>query len=73
MLTAELRINGRLIGHAYIVNRAAEVYPGDQCPYSWELYTVDGGTLTGTVTHKREAGAWELLRKVLAASRKKPA
>lgn len=68
MLTVELRINGRLIGHAYVVNRAPEVYPGDECPYSWELYTVNRGTLNGTVDHRREDGAWELLRKVCAAA-----
>jgi len=71
MLTAELRINGRLIGHAYLVNVTAAMPshddPGAPDDYTWEVYTVASGTECGTLSHRREGGAWRLLRDALTA------
>lgn len=64
MLTAELKINGTLIGHLYGHN---EGYNTDgSCEYSWHYYkTETGAVVKGTLSHKREDGLEELIASIL--------
>lgn len=63
MLTAEIKINGVLIGHIYIVNEYTNA-DGD-ASYRWEYYEPDGGLTKGAgLTHKRSDGAVALIAKV---------
>lgn len=72
MMTIEVRINGCLIGHAYIVNQGMS--KTGQCCYSYEYYHVGkatevksakGALKSGKIEHKREQGAEALAMKVL--------
>lgn len=62
MLTAEIKVNGVLIGHMYVVN---EYMHDDEASYRWEYYEPDGGLTKGVgLTHKRSDGAVALIAKV---------
>jgi hypothetical protein len=75
MLTAEIRINGKLLGHLYIINRgcASAAYEiglvdtptsMDDYLYDYEYFEVGSNKSprTGKVAHKREDGALALIR-----------
>lgn len=75
MLTAEIKVNGVLIGHVYIHN---EGYVNDNldddddmCNYSYHAYDVGEGEIIGrgTVKHPRKDGAFRLVERVLFALR----
>jgi len=69
MLTAEIKINGCLIGHLYITNISNHFDNYGDNSYRWEYYCVhaqDGepSIQIGNLSHKRAEGAIELIRKV---------
>ena len=71
MLTADLKINGVLISHVYIVrDRNAPLFPADndELRYHFELYK-PGTTevFAGDISHRYGDGGEELVRKVLEA------
>ena len=63
MLTAEVKINGTLLGYAYVVN-TSEVQAGATM-YRYEFYRPTKQVLRGTVLHRREEGAYELVRLIM--------
>jgi len=73
MLTVELRVNGVLISHTEIVRRTfpAAILKGDKYEYSYRSVRMPADPdeepeiKTGKVTHAYEAGAEELVYKVL--------
>ena len=64
MLTAEVKINGVLLGYAHVVN-TREVQAGATM-YRYEFYRPEKGVVRGTVLHRREEGAYELVRLIMA-------
>lgn len=68
MLTAEIKINGALISHIYVVNEGEIV--GDNSEYRYEIYHPDEKILKGKVKHFRSKGALELVRLILEKERK---
>ena len=71
MLTAEIKINGKLIGHLYIVNKGFVTFElgkiNDECDYEYECYMVEEEepVIKGHVKHSRKSGALELIKKVI--------
>jgi hypothetical protein len=73
MLTAEIKVNGCLIGHLYMVNTGpiANLEPSDlsgPCAYRWEYYHCDGYPPIQQgegIIHDRDAGALGLIKKVI--------
>jgi len=63
MLTANLQVNGAMIGHLYIVNR--EKTPAG-ARYSYEYYEPDKPLTNGSVRHNPDNGALELIRLIIA-------
>jgi hypothetical protein len=76
MLTADIRINGALIGHIYCVNEKTINPPGDDrfhpvpivtskwYEYSYEYYRPGEGIIKGAVQHYRPNGAAALLKEI---------
>lgn len=73
MITAEVKVNGRLIAHIYAHNLGAadqtpESHSIERCRYFWEYYEVNGHRVKqGHVTHVRSEGAARLLARILDA------
>jgi hypothetical protein len=69
MLTAEIKINGILIGHLYIHNEVKEfIDPDGIHPYSAEYYEVGSGEIKrALLPHRRSDGALTLIAKVIKA------
>jgi len=62
MLTVDLKINGDLIGHMYIVN----IHPFKNSVYQYTVYDVAGRKCTtDTIIHKRSKGAWKLVQAII--------
>jgi len=71
MVTAEIRINGTLLGHIYAVNDVT--LENGQSLYHWECYVPDRGPLVGgtELRHRREDGALALISKIIEAAKTK--
>lgn len=78
MLTAEVKMNGKLIKHIYIVNKCdcdmSRMSPPPlrvehKCPYEYEVYHVGQRIERGGVKHERSDGALALIEKVIASAR----
>lgn len=66
MLTSEIRVNGALIGHIYIVNRGEINFDKTRVRYTYEYYEPDEGRLQkGEVVHNPDDGALMLIDKVI--------
>jgi hypothetical protein len=62
MITAEIKINGKLIAHVYAVNKGGD--PDGTCAYLYEVYEVGmgvEGVKRGEVTHDRLDGGLQLI------------
>jgi len=68
MLTAEIKVNGSLIAHMYIVNEGS--FDGENAKYRYEIYHPDDGIIKGKMSHVRSDGALELIRLILEKERK---
>lgn len=70
-LSVEMKVNGKTIGSAYIVNR---LFLEDDLEglvrYEYKLVH-NGKTKGGHVIHERRQGAWELVARVIEDVRKK--
>ena len=69
MLTAEIKINGCMIGHIYIVNEG-ELGTSGIYNYSWEYYKPGSDSpqrvvMSGHTSHTRGEGALTLIKKVV--------
>lgn len=80
MLTVEIKVNGALIGHIYLVNMGAVLGVPDKNRYEYEFYEI-GAQLdseqkkkrlskykplrTGKLVHKRTDGAMRLIKKAI--------
>ena len=65
MLTTEIRVNGALLGHLYLVN--LRVVRGSKTLYSVEYYKLGTGTFKETVLHNPDDGAEVLVVKAMNA------
>jgi len=63
MLTADIRINGALIGHLYILN--VGLREDDKTGYKIEYYEPGNEIKRGFVLHDRQEGASVLVQKAL--------
>jgi len=69
MLTAEVKINGALIGYIYLVNETPR--DGQPSEYRWEYYEPDRCAIKGCgLKHNREDGALTLVVKAIKAIEK---
>ena len=69
MLTVDLKINGDLIGHMYIVNVSHLL---EDSEYEYTIYDVAGRKCTTDfIEHKRSEGAWELVQRIINREKKK--
>jgi hypothetical protein len=68
MLTAEIKINGSLLKHLYVVNKGPVIPQDDTDLYHYNYTVVDtttGENKKGTVLHKRRTGAVKLVQRIL--------
>lgn len=65
MLTSEVRVNGALLGHLYMVNLM--VRHGSKMLYSVEYYKTGTGTFKTEVLHDPDDGAEALLLNAMRA------
>jgi hypothetical protein len=65
MFSAEIRINGNLIGQIYGHNLTEQVKGKDS--YAWEYYRPVTGLVKGIVLHRRDEGIEKLLTLILKA------
>ena len=74
MLTAEIKINGALIAHVYIVNQttgSTDPVRGYRYDYKVDYYDVVTGEVTkGRFSHWQNEGAAVCLKKALGAVKK---
>ena len=63
MITAEIKINGTLLGHLYAYNTGIKSeLDTDVYRYNYEYYKVGEGKVTiGSITHSRADGAEKLI------------
>ena len=72
MLTTDIRVNGALIGHLYIVNRGRSEAFENATYYTYEYYEPDEGRLRkGEVVHNPDDGALGLISKVIKDVRRR--
>ena len=72
MLTIELKINGKVIRHIEVVNRGKPL-PEENWHKDARVYDVHSGWQDFTIIHQRkEDGAYELVRQVLAGIKPEP-
>ena len=69
MLTSEIRVNGALLGHLYILN--LQMQEGKKTLYSVEYYQVGKGVKKTRVLHDPEDGAEKLVEMALGLVMKK--
>ena len=74
MLTAEIKVNGALIGHVYIHNEGYLGADTNVCGYTYHIYDVGEAAIVkeGHVEHDRSDGAFALINRVLDALPYKP-
>jgi len=66
MFTAELKINGCLVGVLYGHNEGDIVSEPGVCEYHYHYHDIEGGeVLSGDIKHLREAGLRSLVGKIL--------
>ena len=65
MITAEIKINGTMLGHLYIVRDKPIVKHTLPVSYTFEYYEISKGVSGGSVMHKPVDGALRLLRTVI--------
>lgn len=64
MLSTEIRINGVLIEHIYVINKW--YIKDDLYKYEYEYYKVCGKLCNGTINHSRKDGSLVLLGKIIS-------
>ena len=73
MLTIEVKLNGRLIGFAKLVNQSADLPEISDCSLEWSEaggdFLLEGMAAGRAVIagHRRKSGAWALVAKAAAA------
>lgn len=68
MLTAEIKVNGCLIGHIYAHNTGyVHAQNHDECSYEYHIYDVTEGSVikSGRVEHARSSGAFALIQTII--------
>jgi len=67
MITAEIKVNGCLISHLYIVNK--DFLPGSltDCTYVYEYYEIGKDVQRDRITHRKRDGALKLIEIVCKA------
>ena len=61
MLSAEIKINGSLLGHLYLHNLGYLKGKLTECEYEYEYYEIGKKIIKGNVIHDRQDGAIKLL------------
>ena len=67
MITAEIKVNGVMIAHVYVVNQGAASLDPDVdglCEYHYEYYRPEHSVIRGKAEHFRPNGAAALLKEV---------
>ncbi len=73
MLTIEVKLNGRLVGYAKLVNQSADLPEISDYSLEWSEaggdFLLEGKATGRTVItgHRRKSGAWALVARVSAA------
>lgn len=71
MLTCEIKVNGIMIHHIYINNRAESMHVDEsKTPYYYEVYTPGRSLKSGNLIHNKGTGSLALIKKVLAKATK---
>ena len=67
-LTAEIKINGRLIKHLYVINTGPIIPQDDTDLFTYEFTAIDvisGNSKRGAIVHHRRKGAVKLVEQIL--------